>query len=155
MADRGKKAKISPEFLAQIQAWQRAGKTQREIRDLARSAGHDLSQTTIFRLLARIAEIAPLPAPAPAPNLLAERTEEDEDKTIRLLANAGMKSENEFAAQGWIRILWAERALRHKAKQDQAAAQPPRHEAGQHVADLTPEEEAAMVAAQLGKRAYA
>lgn len=155
MADRGKKAEISPEFLAQIQAWQRAGKTQREIRDLARSAGYDLSQTTIFRLLARIAEIAPLPSPAPAPNLLAERTEEDEDKTIRLLANAGMKSENEFAAQGWIRILWAERALRHKAKQDQAVAQPPRPEAGQHVADLTPEEEATLVAAQLGKRAYA
>jgi len=152
MADRGKKAEISPEFLAQIQAWQRAGKTQREIRDLAKAAGHELSQSTIFRLLARIAEIAPLPEPEPAPNLLAERTEEDEDKTIRLLANAGMKSENEFAAQGWIRILWAERAIRHKAKEAKtqpsvapAAAQP----------EMSPEEEAALVAMQLGKRVYA
>lgn len=150
MADRGKKAKISPEFLAQIQAWHRAGKTQREIRDLAKAAGQELSQSTIFRLLALIAEIAPLPEPAP--NLLAERTEEDEDKTIRLLANAGMKSENEFAAQGWIRILWAERAIRHKAKEAKPqpgaahAAPPP---------EMTPEEEAAMVAMQLGKRAYA
>jgi hypothetical protein len=152
MADRGKKAEISPEFLAQIQAWQRAGKTQREIRDLAKAAGHELSQSTIFRLLARIAEIAPLPAPEPAPNLLAERTEEDEDKTIRLLANAGMKSENEFAAQGWIRILWAERAIRHKAKE--AKPQPgAAHAAPQP--EMTPEEEAAMVAMQLGKRAYA
>lgn len=154
MATRGKPVALGPEHFAQVQAWERQGLTQSQIQRELSALGYDVNQSTVCRLLARIREMAPIPKPDPS-SMLAELSEEDEDREIRQLANAGKRDGNAFAAQGWIRILWAERALRHKAKQDQAAAQPPRHEAEQHVADLTPEEEAAMVAAQLGKRAYA
>mgnify|MGYP000861666798 CR=1 FL=1 len=152
MASRGKPVALSPEHFAQVQAWERGGLTQSEIQRQLKTLGYEVNQSTVSRLLARIRAMAPVPK-VDQGALLADLSEEDEDREIRQLANAGKRDGNAFAAQGWIRILWAERAIRHKAKQDKAGAQPEQPAAAQP--ELTPEEEAAMVAAQLGKRVYA
>lgn len=149
----GPRSKVPKTLWPELQRMERENKSQEAITAwLNEEQGIEISRAAVCRTLAQIRKEAPPALPDPE---LEPATDLDEVKTMRTSLRQEMRTGAEWrqrhsAAGLLLRIMEAQREL------TKPTAEPPQPGAPQPetapTRQLTPEEEAAAVAAQLGKR---
>lgn len=157
----GPESRVPRALWAELQALERAGRTQQELVAWLAERGVELSRPALSRTLARIREAAGEPPPDDPE--LEPASDEDELRLMRRKFRADYRNkalsarDQQGAARLLLQIMEAQRpkTVQPPAGVGQTAAVQERPAAPAPAPALTPEQEAEAVRAQLGKRALA